>query len=171
MNMDLKINPKKDKLKVENAPLTSKWYSITNPDGIEDNDVYLARLENWVMNNAEDIFAADIISSYLAYRWDYDELYKHLNVLKGQAIHCYHYIHLRKREKKLSSIAVGQVGLVSTNKDINGKTVDLNRIIRQNKYTLIDFWASWCEECRENTQKLSAIYKLYKPKVFDIYNV
>ena len=36
----------------------------------EDFDVHLGRLENWVLNNPEHIFCADIISSFLAYKWD-----------------------------------------------------------------------------------------------------
>lgn len=171
MDMKLKINPKKGKFEVKNAPLTDKWYSIVNPVGIEDNEVYLARLENWAVNNPEDIFSPDIMSSYLAYRWDYDNLYKHLNVLKGQATKCYHYFHLRKREEQLSKIATGEKAPAIANKDINGRMSDLNKMIRKNKYTLIDFWASWCAECRENSQRVAAIYESYNPKGFDIYSV
>ena len=171
MEMKLKINPKKGKFEVKNAPLTDKWYSLVNPDGIEDNGVYLARLENWSLNHPEDIFSPDIMSSYLAYRWDYDDLYRHLNILKGQATKCYFYFHLRKREEQLSKIANGKTAPAITSKDYSGKNADLTGIMRQNKYTLIDFWASWCEECRENTQKLSLIREIYKAKGFDIYTV
>ena len=170
-DMKLKINPKKEKIEFKNAPLTDKWYSIVNPQGIEDNEVYLARLENWSLNNPEDIFSPDIMSSYLAYRWDYDELYKHLNVLKGEATKCYYYFHLRKREEQLSNISIGKTAPAITNRDTKGNTIDLNRIMRQNKYTLIDFWASWCDECRENTPKFASVREIYKPKGFDIYTV
>ena len=170
-NIEIEINAKKGKFEVKNSPLTTKWYSIVDPQGIEDNEVYLARLENWAMNNPEDIFSPDIMSSYLAYKWGYEDLYKHLNVLKGKATKCYYYFHLRKREEKLSNLAMGKSVPTIRSTDVNKKTADLNRVIRQNKYTLIDFWASWCEECRERTQKLSAIYNTYNPKGFDIYMV
>lgn len=171
MNMKLTINEKKNKFEVKDALMTNRWYSIVNPQGIEDNDVFLSRLDNWALNNPEDIFSPDIMSSYLAHQWDYDALYKHLNVLKGKATKCYYYFHLRKREEELSKTAVGKQVVKITGKSVEGKTADLSKIIRKNKYTLIDFWASWCSECRDNTPKLAAIYNAYKDKGFGIYTV
>ncbi len=39
------------------------------------------------------------------------------------------------------------------------------------KYVLLDFWASWSLPCRDNNPHLVKIYKKYKPKNFEIYQV
>ncbi|MBO6117100.1 MAG: redoxin domain-containing protein [Bacteroidales bacterium] len=172
MEMKLQINMKKNSFKTKNAPLTDKWYSIVNPVGIEDNTVYLSRLENWALNNPEDIFSPDIMASYLAYGWDYDKLRLRLNVLKGNAVNTYFYYHLRERQKQLESIRQGaKAPDITTAKDINSKTVSLTSFYKSKKYVLIDFTASYCKQCRDNIPSLSGVYSAYKPKGFDIYAV
>lgn len=171
MKMEIEINPKKDKIEIKGSPLTTKWYSIIDPENIEDATVYTSRLENWALNNPKNIFSPDIMSSYLAYQWSYKQLQDHLNVLGGEATNTYHYKHLREREQELEKISVGKATPSIVLKDTANKQVSLKNFIRQQKYTLIDFWASWCKECRDNTPQMIAIYDNYKNKGFNIYSI
>lgn len=171
MNMELKINPKKDVPQIKNGKRTSLWYSIITPEKQEDNGVYLSRLENWALNHPEDVFSSDIMASYLSYYWSYEELLRHLNVLKADGTKNYFYIHLRDRQQELKDIAIGKQCPEITSRDVKGKTSSLNQIIRQNKYVLVDFWASWSEPYKENIPNLLTIHKNYNPKGFDIYSV
>lgn len=45
--------------------------------------------------------------------------------------------------------------------DINGKIFDI-RTDAQNRYVLIDFWASWCKPCLEDFPYLKKIYEEYR---------
>ena len=171
MQMELSINPKKDVPTIKNAKETERWYSIVTPIGNEDYNVYLSRLENWVVSNPEDIFSPDIIATYLSHYWNYDELSRHLNTLKGKATKVYYYKHLRDREASLQKISVGQQAPNISLKDLNDKTINLKTFLSGKKYVLVDFWASWCTPCREEMENLVALYKEYKNKGFDIYGV
>ena len=171
LQMTMKIEKKTDKPKFKDAVETLRWYSIVDPQDNEDYDVYLARLENWVVNNPEDIFTCDIIASYLSYYWSFDEMDRHLNTLKGKATSGYFYKHLRNRDKSLEKISQGKKAPQIALTDVNNKKVSLNSFIRSRNYVLIDFWASWSKDYMEQLQDEKVIYERYKNKGFDIYAV
>jgi thiol-disulfide isomerase/thioredoxin len=66
-------------------------------------------------------------------------------------------------------IAIGAIapGFVST--DTAGKKIGLNDY--RGKYTLVEFWASWCAPCREESPTLVRLYNQYKDKGFTILSV
>ena len=51
----------------------------------------------------------------------------------------------------------------------SNETISLNNI--QKKYTLIDFWASWCPPCRTESKLLNSLYSAYNAKGFEIYGI
>lgn len=54
-------------------------------------------------------------------------------------------------------------------KDVNGNPL-LSRLFK-GQYILLDFWASWCVPCRENSPHLISIYSKYKEKGLAIIGV
>jgi thiol-disulfide isomerase/thioredoxin len=53
-------------------------------------------------------------------------------------------------------------------KDPEGNTVELANYVRKGKYILLDFWASWCPDCRKEMPALVELYAAYKDKNFEI---
>lgn len=51
------------------------------------------------------------------------------------------------------------------------ETVSLADVVKANKYTLLEFWASWCGHCRHEFSSLKNMYEKYKNKGFEIYAV
>jgi len=53
----------------------------------------------------------------------------------------------------------------------DGKLVTSKQITAKNKYTFIDFWASWCVPCRVQGRALIPLYEKYKAKGFDVIGI
>jgi len=66
-------------------------------------------------------------------------------------------------------IAIGAIAPMFVSADTMGKKIDLNGY--RGKYTLVEFWASWCAPCREESPTLVRLYNQYKDKGFEIFSV
>lgn len=74
--------------------------------------------------------------------------------------------------EKIASVAKTSIGTVApdfTFPDIDGNEVSLSSF--RGKYVLIDFWASWCGPCREESPNVQKQYQLYKDKGFEVVSV
>ena len=73
------------------------------------------------------------------------------------------------RVEKLKRTAIGELAPDIILPDPFGKTIALSSL--RGKYVLIDFWASWCRPCREESPNMVKIYNQFKSFGFDILSV
>ena len=78
---------------------------------------------------------------------------------------------LIKRFESLKKTAEGQPFTDFTVEMENGEKVSLSDYVGKGKYTLVDFWASWCGPCRAETPVLAEVYNQYKDKGFEVVGV
>ena len=78
---------------------------------------------------------------------------------------------LLKRIEAMDNTWIGKKFTDFTLPDLEGNPMKLSDIIAKNKYTLIDFWASWCGPCRAEMPNVVAAYKEYNKKGFGIVGV
>ncbi|WP_254070872.1 AhpC/TSA family protein [Pedobacter sp. L105] len=73
------------------------------------------------------------------------------------------------RMAKLKAVQVGQTAPDFTMNTIDSKTIKLSSL--RGKYVMLDFWASWCQPCRQENPNVVKMFNKYKGKNFTILSI
>lgn len=77
---------------------------------------------------------------------------------------------LRQSLINFKQSGIGSTAPSFTAKDINNEDISIAKF-KNEKYILIDFWASWCAPCRDDFAFLKEVYSKYNKKGFDIISI
>jgi len=75
-------------------------------------------------------------------------------------------------EKRIASAKRAEIGEMAPEFSAatpNGETLALSEVL--GKYTIIDFWASWCRPCRRENPNVVKVYEKYHDKGLNIISV
>lgn len=74
-------------------------------------------------------------------------------------------------EQGRKATAVGNPFKDFDSKTVDGKDIRFSELVEKGKVTLLDFWASWCIPCIQESKELKELYKTYHGKGFNIVSV
>lgn len=74
----------------------------------------------------------------------------------------------KKSKEMRASVSVGKQIKPFEAKDLNGEKFKLEKVLKKNKYVLLEFWASWCGPCRAAIPHLKELHKKYNKEGFEI---
>lgn len=151
----------------KNANNSEKMAAISKQfDEIEGEQAKVT--ERFIKNNPTSYY-----TPYLIFKGDVEPtttlpLY---NALSADVKESTYGVQLKARLDALASVAIGVKAPNFSAQTPDGSTLSLNDVVAKGKYTLIDFWASWCAPCRQENPNLVAAYEKFHGKGLNVLGV
>ncbi|WP_418991709.1 redoxin domain-containing protein [Alistipes sp.] len=130
-------------------------------------------LATTTMEANRDNFFGVMMLKQLAYEYSGQQILDQLAQLPEAMQQTDEAAELRHYAESKMKTDIGQPYVNIEQNDAQGRPVSLESVIADpaNKYTLIDFWASWCGPCMGEVPHLKQTYDKFHKKGFEIYGV
>jgi len=137
-----------------------------------DSLMVLQREEEFqfMMDHLPALFT-DMILSYNYSSFTSDQKEKALAAFKEKYPEGANYKRILSQQTVTDATEIGKMYTDFTMPDPDGKSVSISEVIKKNKLTLVDFWASWCVPCRQEMPNVVEAYNRYHAKGFEIVGV
>lgn len=129
---------------------------------------------NFIRANADTRVAFDMAESYfqdIFVTLTVDEIDELMEILRPSWSGTKRFTDLEEMAQHAKKIAIGSKYIDVNLLNKEGESVKLSNYIQPDKYTLVEFWATWCGPCRAEIPHLKHVYEEFKDKNFDIINV
>ena len=138
-------------------------------NGIEDEQEIHYCVLDFVKQNIDNPLAPYVMYRY---KWTFSlqDLYNLMEVMPADMKSAYKDL-VVDYIKGLEMTEVGKPFLPFIQKDVNGEDFNMKDVIGQSKIIILDFWASWCPDCRKENPGLVEVYNEFKDKGLDIVSV
>jgi thiol-disulfide isomerase/thioredoxin len=151
----------------ENQEKLNKFTNEVN--GIEDEQEIHYCVLDFVKQNIDNPLAPYVMYRY---KWTFslEDLYRLMEVIPADMQSAYKDL-VVDYIQGLEMTEVGKPFIPFVQKDVNGEDFNMKNIIGESKIIILDFWASWCPDCRKENPALVEVYNEFKDKGLDIVSV
>lgn len=118
--------------------------------------------------NHPDSYMAHFLLDQSKYDFELDDVKE---VAEGFTTETAYSKKIKEYVDQYARVEIGQPFIDFTLKTVDGKDVNLDEVIKNNKVTLVDFWASWCGPCRDENPNVVAAYNKFHDKGLEIIGV
>ena len=125
--------------------------------------------KSFIKSNPSSYLVPDVLSSMI-YELDANELNDMLSGLSPEIAALPSVVSMSETAKKMMTVAIGQKAPDFTLNDVSGTPVSLYSKLGP-KLLLLDFWAAWCNPCRQENPNVVKVYKEFNKKGFDVFGV
>lgn len=172
-NQDVMINgdyQKYNEITISASESQEKLNKFMNEiDNLEDDQKIHYCALDFVKQNIDNPVGAYALYRY-KWAFEFNDLQKLLEVMPNDMESGYKTLVVEYFEG-LQRTQDGNPYIDFTMKDVNGEDFTLSSIIGKSKVIILDFWASWCPDCRKENPGLVAVYNEFKDKGLDIVSV
>ena len=127
-------------------------------------------IKSGVRDNADCAFGVFLLQQY-SYNFEAEELAPILDEFMKHFPTNEAVVRTKENNDKVLASSVGKQFIDFEMNNLAGGTSKLSDFVKQNKVTLVDFWASWCGPCRQEMPNVKAAYEKFAAKGFGIVGV
>jgi peroxiredoxin len=125
--------------------------------------------KNFVKTNPASYVTPSLLVG-LSYEMEADEIETMINGLDTAIAALPQIVTLKERVNVMKAVGIGKQAPEFTMNDVDDKPVALSSKLGP-KLLLVDFWAAWCNPCRQENPNVVKVYNEFHKKGFDVLGV